>query len=129
VIVLDAFSSDAIPVHLITREALALYRSKLAPGGVLAFHISNRYIDLAPVLGVLANDAGLVARFRHDGTVTPEQAAEGKTASTWLIMAARAEDLGTLAVDEGWAEPGVRAGESVWTDDFSDVIRHLVIKP
>ena len=59
-IVLDAFSSDAIPMHLLTREALRLYRDKLADGGLIAFHISNRYLDLAPVLGALARDAGLI---------------------------------------------------------------------
>ena len=57
--VLDAFSGDSIPTHLLTREALALYLTKLAPNGVLAFHISNRYLDLHGVLGALANDAGL----------------------------------------------------------------------
>ena len=67
-IVLDAFSSDAIPMHLLTREALRLYRDKLADGGLIAFHISNRYLDLAPVLGALARDAGLVDRVRRDAT-------------------------------------------------------------
>src|SRR5262249_58801214 len=57
-IVIDAFSSDAIPQHLLTREALRLYLSKLAPDGLLAFHISNRYMDLQPILGDLAGDAG-----------------------------------------------------------------------
>src|SRR5262249_6430758 len=61
-IVLDAFSSDAIPVHLLTREALALYLSKLADGGLLVFHISNRYLDLEPVLADLANAAKLIGR-------------------------------------------------------------------
>src|SRR5207245_11631356 len=59
IIVVDCFSSDSIPVYLLTREALALYLQKLAPGGVLAFHISNRYLDLQPVLSALAADAGL----------------------------------------------------------------------
>ena len=59
--ILDAFSSDAIPVHLLTREAFALYLDKLAPGGLIAWHISNRNLDLAPVVAALLADAGLVA--------------------------------------------------------------------
>ena len=65
-IVLDAFSSDAIPVHLITREALKLYLSKLADHGILAFHISNRYLNLKPVLGDLARDANLACLVQED---------------------------------------------------------------
>ena len=60
-IILDAFSSDAIPIHLVTREAIRLYLAKLKPGGILVFHTSNRYLDLNPVLGNLARDAGLIA--------------------------------------------------------------------
>ena len=77
-IVLDAFSSDAIPMHLLTREALRLYRDKLADGGLIAFHISNRYLDLAPVLGALARDAGLIDRIRRDRDISPEQAKAGQ---------------------------------------------------
>ena len=71
-IVLDAFSSDAIPVHLLTREALTLYLSKRAPAGVIAYHISTRHLDLEPILGALASERGLIARIRRDVTVTPE---------------------------------------------------------
>ena len=59
-IALDAFSGDSIPMHLVTREALRLYLSKLAPGGLIAFHITNQHLDLAPVLANLAQDASLV---------------------------------------------------------------------
>jgi spermidine synthase len=59
--VLDAFSSDAIPVHLLTREAFALYERILAPGGIMAVHVSNRHVDLQPVIARIAADAGLVA--------------------------------------------------------------------
>src|SRR5262249_5210351 len=57
VLVIDAFNSDAIPMHLLTREALEIYRSRLLPDGMLAFHISNRYVDLEPILGNLAGSA------------------------------------------------------------------------
>ena len=68
-IVLDAFSSDAIPVHLMTTEALGLYLSRLAPGGALAFHISNRHLDLAPVLARLALNHGLAVRLQRHGAI------------------------------------------------------------
>jgi len=126
-IVLDAFSSDAIPMHLLTREALRLYRGKLAGGGLIAFHISNRYLDLVPVLGALARDAGLIDRVRRDRDITPEQAKAGKTPSAWVVMAAREEDLGSLGKDPRWKASMVRPDEEVWTDDFSNIIRHFLI--
>ena len=67
-IVLDAFSSDALPVHLLSREAIRLYRAKLAPGGLLLFNLSNRYLDLDPVIGRQAGDAGLACRVCYDLT-------------------------------------------------------------
>lgn len=126
-IVLDAFSSDAIPMHLLTREALRLYRGKLAEGGLIAFHISNRYIGLAPVLGALARDAGLIARVRSDRNISPEQARDGKSPSIWVVIAAREADLGALATDPRWGMARSRPDEAVWTDDFSNLVGHLII--
>jgi spermidine synthase len=82
-IVVDAFSSDAIPVHLITYEALETYLKKLAPDGIIAFHISNRYLDLEPVLATLARKAGLKCLVRHDS----KEDHPGKASSTWVILA------------------------------------------
>ena len=65
-IVLDAFSSDAIPIHLMTREAVELYAGKLRPGGMISFHISNKYLDLEPVIGNVARAAGLACHGRTD---------------------------------------------------------------
>jgi hypothetical protein len=127
-IVLDAFSSDAIPIHLLTREALRLYRGKLAPGGMLAFHISNLYIDLPPVLGALASDAGLITRLRSDLDLTKDQVAEGKLGSIWAVMVAREQDLGALAQDPRWKAPALRRDNAVWTDDFTDIVRHFIIR-
>ena len=86
-IILDAFSSDAIPIHLVTREAIRLYLAKLKPGGILVFHISNRYLDLKPVLGNLARDAGLVALSNSDLKLSDEDRKKKKLASTWVVMA------------------------------------------
>jgi hypothetical protein len=122
-IVLDAFSSDAVPVHLITSEAVHLYSTKLAAGGLLAFHISNRHLTLQPVLARVAADAGLVHRARCDQTSAEEDAA-GKAGSLWLVMAARVQDLGPLAEDPRWSETDaamVRTA-AMWTDDFSNVL-------
>jgi hypothetical protein len=126
-IVLDAFSSDAIPTHLLTREALRLYLSKLAQGGLIAFHISNSYIDLAPVLGALARDAHLKCLVRRDLDVGPEDVRRGKEPSIWAVMAARDADLGGLVQDPRWQSPPVRADEAAWSDDFSNIIEHLLV--
>jgi hypothetical protein len=120
VLVVDAFSSDAIPVHLVTREALALYRAKLEPGGVLAFHVSNRYLDLRPLLGGLARDAGMVGRARANGAVTEADRAAGFDPSMWVVLAAREDDLGRLATDPRW-QP-LPNGVRPWTDDFSSLL-------
>jgi hypothetical protein len=126
-IILDAFSSDAIPTHLLTREALRLYRGKLAPGGLIAFHITNLFIDLPPVLGALATDAGLAIRVRSDLDLTDDQLKEGKYSSIWAVMAARQEDLGALASDPRWKEPTLGRDDVVWTDDFTDIVKHFII--
>jgi spermidine synthase len=127
-IVLDAFSSDAIPVHLLTREALELYLSKLAPEGLIAFHISNRYLDLAAVVGALAREKGLVCRVRHDLQLSPEETSAGKYPSIWSVMARGEAELRSLAKDAAWAEPKVRPSEAAWTDDFSSVFEHFLIQ-
>ncbi|HYG79417.1 MAG TPA: fused MFS/spermidine synthase, partial [Pyrinomonadaceae bacterium] len=120
-IVLDAFSSDSVPAHLMTREALALYLSKLAPGGVIAFHVSNRSLQLERVAGGIAADAGLQARIFDDGRESGSESAHDP--STWVAVARTAKDLGPLASDANWPgfEPAVYELE-VWRDDFSDVI-------
>ncbi|MBI3413758.1 MAG: fused MFS/spermidine synthase [Verrucomicrobia bacterium] len=121
-IVLDAFSSDAIPVHLLTREALQLYLSKLAPGGLIAIHISNRCLDLEPVLRALADDARL-ASAEYDEDVVPAAAeAEGKFASQWVVLARKRDDFGLLNRNARWVQLTRRADLPVWTDDFSNLL-------
>jgi len=122
-LVLDAFSSDAIPVHLITREALELYVRKLAPGGLLAFHISNRYLDLEPVLANLAADLRLVALGCDDMSLTDAEFATGREQSHWVVMARGAEDLAGFQRRARWSPLEGRAGVGVWTDDFSSPLR------
>jgi hypothetical protein len=81
-ILIDAFSSDAIPVHLITKEAIQLYLKRLSPGGYLAFHISNRHLDLEHVLANLEKDMGLIGIMDSDS----DDDAAGKAASTWVLL-------------------------------------------
>src|SRR6185369_3170763 len=121
-IILDAFSSDAIPAHLITREALALYLRKLAPGGAVTFHISNRYLRLEPVLSELARDARLAGAFGADTNLTTAQKAFNASTSDWVVLARRATDLAALTRLPGWRPLQPRADVRVWTDDFSDIL-------
>jgi hypothetical protein len=121
IIVLDAFSSDAIPIHLLTKEAIQMYTKKLTPDGILAFHISNRYLDLEPVLAAAAKDFGMIALGQVDGP-TSEEEDEGKTQSNWVLMARNRADFGKLvgrATQWSELEP---TGIRVWTDDFSNVL-------
>jgi SAM-dependent methyltransferase len=117
-LVLDAFSSDAVPVHLLTREALALYLRKLAPGGLLAFHLSNRHLALGEIVAGGAAAEGLVGLSRSGG-VTPAEAGQGKSPSSWVVLARAASDLTPLAPFAGW-RPLPRAGRA-WTDDASSL--------
>lgn len=120
-IILDAFSSDAIPIHLVTREALSLYLSKLKAGGILVFHISNRYLNLQTVLGNLARDSGLVALANFDLKLSNEDRKNHKMASAWIVMARQGQDLGGLAQDQRWHTLPQKPGETLWTDDFSNI--------
>ena len=128
-IVLDAFSSDAVPVHLLSREAIRLYRSKLATGGLLVFNLSNRYLDLDPLLGRQAADAGLVCRIAYDLNVSGVEKQAGKQPSIWGVMAASESDLASLATDVRWQPPTLMTHSSVWTDDYSDLASYLILKP
>jgi hypothetical protein len=124
-LVLDAFSSDAIPVHLMTREALELYFDKLTPGGILAFHITNRYLRLEPVLGRLAAELGAVARTRNELDSGVEIDVPGREPSQWLVMARSERDLGSIQTNPLWRAAAVAPETPVWTDDFSNIVSVL----
>jgi SAM-dependent methyltransferase len=128
-IVIDAFSSDVVPVHLLTREALNIYRAKLAPGGLILANLSNRYLDLEQVLATLARSAGLACKIRRDVDVTPEMRKAQFTGSIWGVIAERDEHLGPILQDRRWR--AVPPGGRPWSDDFVDLARHirLSIKP
>jgi hypothetical protein len=125
-IVIDAFSSDAIPTHLITREAVEIYESRLKPRGMIAFHVSNRFFDLPPVLAAIAADRHLVAYTRHDDDVPSERAAEAMRASVWVVLARAENDFGQLARSgPRWTRLASHPGDPVWTDDYTNVLGAL----
>jgi spermidine synthase len=118
----DAFNSESVPVHLLTREALAIYTRRLAPRGLLVFHVSNHYVDMQTVLANLAADAGLTAFERNDRSAGREQ---GRAPSRWVVMARSAADLGPLPRQQGWRRLEPDAGKRLWTDQYSDVLSVL----
>jgi len=124
-IVLDAFSSDAIPVHLLTREAVALYLRKLKPGGCLALHLTNGYLALDPVVASIAADLGVPAAIKRDADRTPEQAFEGKDYSKWAVIGRKEAAALPVAAEDGWLKTNpdraVVGDEFLWTDDRSNI--------
>ncbi|MEK8031095.1 fused MFS/spermidine synthase [Ideonella sp. DXS29W] len=116
VLVVDAFSGDSIPVHLLTREALAVYKKHLAPGGIIAFHVSNLFLDLAPVVGLLAEDAGLKAVRIRSRDEDPEE-----YSSAWVLVTDNQAFLDHPATLEHGSPIKPRAGATLWTDDRNNL--------
>lgn len=126
-LVLDAFSSDSVPMHLLTVEALALFRSKLKPGGIIAYHVSNRYLALKENVAAAAQVNGLVSRYQLDVTI-PFEDEEGKTPSQWMILAQEDADFGELLERNQWEEIHAEAGIKPWRDDFSNLLEAFLRK-
>ena len=122
-LVADAFSSDAIPAHLLTREAVRLYRGRLRRDGVLAFHVSNRFLDLEPVLGEVARSEGLACVSQND--LKRPRMPRGKRPSHWVAMAGSRGDLGALGADPRWRPCRRTPGREAWSDDFSSPVSAL----
>lgn len=126
-VVLDAYSSDAVPVHLITQEAFATYASVLRPGGLIAVHISNRYMELWPVVLSAAEHIGFIERRRRDGDIAQYQ--PYKNASNWVLLAPTKSDLGVLATDPDWESDTMPNGFVPWTDQRSTILEVLKASP
>lgn len=122
-IVMDAFSSDAVPVHLLTREAMALYLRKLAPGGMIVSHVMNRHMELASVVAGIAAANGLVTRVMYSGLFESERFIFG---SSVAAVARSDEDFGTLHATGDWELVEVDPGQRVWTDDFSNIVGAII---
>jgi hypothetical protein len=126
-IIVDAFSSDAIPMHLLTREAMAVYFSKLAPHGMVVMHISNRYLELASVVAGIAAANGLVTRVNDvydlDESVNPY-----KYSGTVAASVRSEDDFGPLAESDDWELKQPDPSQWVWTDDYSNIVGSVLRK-
>ena len=120
VLAIDAFSSDAIPVHLITSEALAVYRRHMKPGGVIAFHVTNRYLDLVPVVQALADAHGLKAILIRDDTKNTLT-----STSDWVLLSDNPASLAKADLADNATPIEPRPDWRVWTDDFNNLVQVL----
>ena len=118
-LLIDAFSSDTIPIHLLTREALALYMSRLKGDGLLVIHISNRHMELQSVVAALARDADVAVKTRIQ--TTPPMSLGDPQPSEVVIFARKPETLAPFSEDAGWKQPA-NNNVSVWTDDYSNIL-------
>ncbi len=124
VLAVDAFSSDAIPVHLITKEALEVYLKHVKPDGIVAFHVSNRFLDLIPVVARLAKEQGAHAVLVNDDPDDEEDSERSK--SDWVLVARDPAALKKPVLAEGGAQPAEERAEwRTWTDDYSNLIQIL----
>ncbi len=121
-LVLDAFSSDAVPVHLLTLEAIDLYFDKLRPDGLLAVHVTNRHLDLHRLVSGLVHERGLVAAEWPPATELKDSYYEGILAARWLVVARSEAALASLLADPLWQVVDPPDGAPVWTDDFSNTL-------
>jgi len=127
IIMLDAFASDSIPVHLLTREAMLGYVARLAPRGMIMAHISNHHMDLGSQIGALAEAAGLVAYIKR-GAGEGKFEIDYKTGAHLAVLARSPADLGRLPESEGWFPLPKGSGVRAWTDDFADVLGAIIDK-
>jgi hypothetical protein len=124
VLAVDAFSSDAIPVHLITREALGTYLNHVAKEGIVAFHVSNRFLDLVPVVARIAKEQGAYAVVVRDDPDEEEDSSRSR--SDWVLVSRDPAALKTDRIVEAGAEPAADRPEwRTWTDDYSNLIQIL----
>lgn len=126
ILIIDAFSSDAIPTHLLTKEAMAIFKDKIKPDGMILMHISNKHMTLAPVVAGVAEANDLVSRAGDsDEGYDDENHIFGSLA---VAVARRDEDFGSLAKNEKWVEQEADEDQWVWTDDYSNVIGAILAK-
>ena len=124
-LVVDAFSSDVIPLHLLTQEAVALYSRKLQANGMILFHVSNRHFDFKPRLADLALDAGMVCYVREGRRLVPEETLAGMDPSVWMLMAKSAEAVRPIRKVAAWVRIPEQSGRALWTDDRASILEVL----
>lgn len=118
VLAVDAFSGDAVPVHLLTTQAMKVYQRQLAPGGILAFHVSNQYLDLAPEIGLLAAASNMQARL----VATPTNNTRGEYRATWVLVTNNAAFFAQPLVSAAILPVLLKPGLQVWTDNYSSLL-------
>ena len=125
VLFVDAFSSDAVPVHLLTREAMRLYFEKIQENGALVVHVSNRYVDLVAVIAAHLREYNLTATARHDLTLSAEELASGKMPSEYIVVG-HPDSLIVQALlqTKGWSQVPP-SDDRPWSDDYSDLVSVL----
>ena len=120
---IDAFSSDSIPLHLLTEEAVAVYERALTKDGILLIHISNRFIDLEPVLAGIAKRRGMAAMLRMDA----QRDSRLLTTSVWVALARKQVTLDQMRArraDIAW-KPLDQPSGRVWTDDYASILPYI----
>lgn len=117
-IILDAFNSDSIPAHLVSREAVRMYMTKLKPDGVLLFHVSNRYLDVESLARVVSDEEGFPAFVRNDDDEEPR----GKAASDYVVTVRRLEYLDMIPNREHWEQLARPTNIQPWTDEYSNMM-------
>ncbi len=118
VLAVDAFSGDSIPLHLLTKEAMELYQRHLAPGGILAFHVSNQYVDLEPQISLLAKQAGMQART----VFSAADEERGMFSANWVLVTNNTAFLQNRNVFLRLNKTGERSHLRLWTDDYSSLL-------
>ena len=126
-IIVDAFSSDAIPIHLLTREAMAIYLKKLSAHGMVVVHVSNRHLELASVVAGIAAANGLTTLV-SEGADIDEAANPYKFAATVAAVARNEEDFGDLAQSADWTLESPDPNQWVWSDDYSNIVGAVIRK-
>jgi hypothetical protein len=121
-IILDAFTGDAIPAHLLTREAFQLYQDRLEEDGLLALHITNDYVNLEPIVAELAWDQKLVALIQKDTEISLDERRRGQTPSTWVLLARQRQHLGTLNESRRWRPLERRHSPILWRDAYTNLL-------
>ncbi len=121
ILAVDAFSGDAIPLHLLTTQAIELYKHHLAPGGILAFHISNQHVDLEPEIALLAQSGGMTAMRVSSG----ENREIGEYSATWMLLTKNANFFSQPEVAGHIHKPAISPDLRVWTDDYSSLLSLL----
>jgi SAM-dependent methyltransferase len=122
-LILDAFNSDSIPGHLVSREAVRMYMQKLKPNGILLFHVSNRYLDVEKLAAAAAWEEGLLPFARHDD----DEEARGKASSDWVAVVRDVNDLKTIPNGDAWQRVERPTDVVAWTDDYSNMMS--IIRP